>query len=270
MNDKLDHLINILKDMQSAVLAYSGGVDSTLLLKALQLSGIRILAVTAVSEITPKSDLFDAKRIVKELGIEHRIIHTDELSREEFVTNTPDRCFFCKDALFKKLTDLALYEKYMVVLDGSTTDDTRDYRPGRKAAMKYNIRSPLIEAELSKIEVREFSKQLGLSTWDKPSSPCLSTRFPYGRRITKEALKRVESAEDFIRSLGFCEIRVRDHGNIAMIEVEEDKIGLLFIPEKRKSISEKLISLGYDFISIDLNGYKSGSLNRGLKGSHIL
>src|SRR4030043_157564 len=267
MTEKLTHLINILKDIQSAVLAFSGGVDSTFLLKAMQLSYIRTLAVTAVSEIIPYNNLLTAKEVAGELGIRHRIIKTEELSREEFVSNTPDRCFFCKDELFKKLTDIALSEGYMFVLDGSNMDDTMDYRPGRKAAMKYNIRSPLIEAGLSKREVRDFSRHLGLSTWDKPSSPCLSSRIPYGRRITKEALTRVEKAEDFLRSLGFHEIRVRDNGSIARIEVEEDKIGLLLIPEKRKIISEKLKSLGYEFVSLDLDGYKSGGLNRVLKVS---
>ncbi len=270
IDNKLTHLIKILKDMESAVLAYSGGVDSTFLLKAMQLSDISILAVTAVSEITPYNDLLTAKGVAEELGVEHRIIKTEELSREEFVNNTPDRCFFCKDELFKKLTALALSEKYMFVLDGNNIDDTLDYRPGRKAALKYNIRSPLIEVGLSKREVREFSRQLGLSTWDKPSSPCLSTRFPYGRRITKEALSRVEKAEDFLISLGFHELRVRDHGSIARIEVEEGKIELLLIPERRKIISETLKSLGYKFISLDLDGYKSGSMNRVLKDSNSL
>jgi uncharacterized protein len=270
MNDKLAHLINILKDMQSVLLAYSGGVDSTFLLKTIQLSGIRTLAVTAVSEITPYNDLLTAKRIAEELDIDHRIIKTDVLSKEEFISNIPDRCFFCKDELYGKLTDIALSEGYMFVLDGSNIDDTLDYRPGKKAAVKYNIRSPLIEAGFSKKEVREFSRQLGLSTWDKPSSPCLSTRFPYGQRITKDALKRVEHAEDFLRSLGFNEIRVRDHGSIARIEVEEDKIGLFMIPERRKIISEKLKSLGYKFISLDLDGYKRGSLNRVLKNRSSL
>jgi uncharacterized protein len=270
MNDKLAHLINILKDMQSVLLAYSGGVDSTFLLKTIQLSGIRTLAVTAVSEITPYNDLLTAKRIAEELDIDYRIIKTDVLSREEFVSNTPDRCFFCKDGLYGKLTDIALSEGYTFLLDGSNIDDTLDYRPGRKAAVKYNIRSPLIEAGFSKKEVREFSRQLGLSTWDKPSSTCLSTRFPYGRRITREALKRVENAEEFLRSMGFNKIRVRDHGSIARIEVEEDKIGLFMIPERRKIISEKLKSLGYEFISLDLDGYKSGSLNRVLKNRNSI
>jgi len=267
MDTKLRNLLEILKDMKSAVLAYSGGVDSTFLLKSMQLSDIRSLAVTSVSEIIPYNDLLTAKEVAGELGMEHRIIKTEELLREEFISNSPERCFFCKDELFKKLTDLALSEGYMFILDGSNMDDNKDHRPGRKAAIKYNIRSPLIEAGLSKREIRKFSKKLGLSTWDKPSSPCLATRFPYGQRITKAALRRVIKAEDFLRTLGFYEVRVRDHGNIARIEVDEGKIELLLIPEKRKFISKKLKSLGYKFTSLDLDGYKSGSMNRILKDS---
>jgi uncharacterized protein len=261
MSEKLTHLINILKNMQSAVLAYSGGVDSTFLLKAVQLSGIKTLAVTAVSEITPYHDILTAKRVAEELGIEHRIIKTKKLSIEKFVKNTPERCFFCKDELYSKLNGILL-EGYRFVLDGSNKDDASDLRPGRRAAEKYNVRSPLIEAELSKQEIRELSKELGLPTWDKPSSPCLATRIPYGQRITSEALKRIEMAEELIKSLGFNEIRVRDHGCIARIEVEADKIELLLIPEKRKIISETLKSLGYIFIALDLNGYRTGSMNR--------
>jgi uncharacterized protein len=260
-NNKLKNLIKILKNIESAVLAYSGGVDSTFLLKAMQLSGIKTLAVTAVSEITPYHDVLTAKKMSEELGIDNRIIKTEELSMEEFIKNTPERCFFCKDYLFSTMNNI-LSEGYRFVLDGSNTDDTSDLRPGRRAAEKYNVRSPLIEAELSKQEIRKFSKELGLPTWDKPSSPCLATRIPYGQRITSEALKRVEMAEDFIRSLGFREIRVRDHGCIARIEVEADKIELLLTPEKRKIISETLKSLGYIFIALDLNGYRTGSMNR--------
>lgn len=261
-DNKLTDLIEILKDMQSAVLAYSGGVDSTFLLKTLQLSDIKAIAVTAVSEATPHNDLLNAKAMAAEIGIEHRIIETEELSIEEFVNNAPDRCFFCKDELFRKLTDIASTEGYKFVLDGSNMDDTTDYRPGRRAAMKYNVRSPLIEAGLSKIELRELSKQLGLTTWDRPSSPCLSSRFPYGQRITKEALRRVEKAEDFLKALGFREVRVRDHDSIARIEVGEDEIELLLIPGKRRVISETLKTLGYKFVALDIEGYKSGSMNR--------
>jgi len=260
--NKLENLINILKDVESAVLAYSGGVDSTFLLKAMHLSHIRTLAVTAFSEITPYNDFMDAIQLVEDLGIDHMVIKTDELSSEEFVENSPNRCFICKDKRFKQLTDIALSRGYKFVLDGSNVDDTMDYRPGRKAAEKNNVRSPLIESGFTKKEIRECSKQLGLSTWDRPSSPCLASRFPYGQRITKNLLKRVEQAEDFLKSLGFNNIRVRDHGGVARIEVDVDKIELLLVPQTRKTISEHLKKLGYTFIALDLNGY-------GVRSQHL-
>jgi uncharacterized protein len=268
--DKLTNLVEILKGMQSAVLAYSGGVDSTLLLKALQVSCIRTLAITAVSDITPHNDLLMAKKMTAELGIEHRVIETDELSIEEFVSNTPERCFFCKDELFKKLAAIASSEGYNYLLDGSNTDDKLDYRPGMRAAAKYHVRSPLIEADLSKKEIRELSSQLGLSTWTKPSSPCLASRFPYGQRITKDALKRIEEAEEFLRGLGFQEVRVRDHDMVARVEVNEKEINLLLTPENRRLVSEKLKFLGYSFVSLDLDGYRMGSMNRMLEKEHSL
>jgi uncharacterized protein len=268
--DKLTNLVEILKGMQSAVLAYSGGVDSTLLLKALQVSCIRTLAITAVSDITAHNDLLIAKKMAAELGMEHRFLETDELSLEEFVTNTPERCFFCKDELFKKLSVIAVSEGYNYLLDGSNTDDKLDYRPGMRAAAKYHVRSPLVEADLSKKEIRELSSKLGLSTWNKPSSPCLVSRFSYGRRITKEALKRVEEAEEFLRGLGFQEVRVRDHDMVARIEVNEKEINLLLTPENRLLVSEKLKCLGYRFVSLDLDGYRMGSMNRMLEKEHSL
>jgi uncharacterized protein len=267
---KLTNLVEILKDMQSAVLAYSGGVDSTLLLKALQVSCIRTLAITAVSDITPHNDLLMAKKMTAGLRIEHRVIKTDELSIEEFVSNTPERCFFCKDELFKKLAAIASSEGYNYLLDGSNTDDKLDYRPGMRAAAKYHVRSPLIETGLSKKEIRELSCRLGLSTWNKPSSPCLASRFPYGQRITKDALKRIEEAEEFLRGLGFQEVRVRDHDMVARIEVNEKEINLLLTPENRRLVSEKLKFLGYSFVSLDLDGYRMGSMNRILEKEHSL
>lgn len=262
MDIKFAKLIEILKDMRSAILAYSGGVDSTFLLKALEISGIGALAVTSVSEKTPTSDLVIAEKMAAETGIEHRLIETEELLMEEFVENSPDRCFFCKEELYKRLTDIAVSEGYNFLIDGSNIDDTFDYRPGRDAAKKYNVRSPLIEAAFGKKEIREKSRELGLPTWDRPSSPCLLSRFPYGQRITKEALKRVEKAEDFLRGIGFKEVRVRDHDSVARIEVRDEEINLVLNSGMRRLISDRLKSLGYKFISLDLDGYRMGNMNR--------
>jgi uncharacterized protein len=261
---KLDRLSQILKDMESAVLAYSGGVDSTFLLKAVQLCGIKSLAVIAVSDIFPRKDILAAQEMAKQLGLEHRLIETDELALNQFAENTPERCFLCKDSLFRTLKDVANAEGYRFVMDGSNSDDASDYRPGKQAAHKLRVRSPLVEAEFSKRDIRECSRRLGLSTWDKPSSPCLATRFPYGQKITRKALRRVAKAEDFLVSLGLRQIRVRDHDGIARIEVGEEEMDLLLTTEKRKIISEALKSLGYIFVSLDLDGYRTGSLNRAL------
>lgn len=262
--NKLDTLINNFKDMESAVLAFSGGADSAFLLKVLQLSGIRSLAVTAVSETMPGDDLLNAKKMAAELGIQHRVIMTAELAMEAFVSNSPERCFFCKDERFGKMKEISLAGGYNVLLDGTNHDDLSDYRPGREAAKKHLVRSPLMEAGFSKEEIREFSKTLGLTTWDRPSSPCLATRIPYGQKITKDALLRVEKAEKYLVSLGFRLVRVRDHNAVARIEVGKDESDLLLIPATRELISQRLKSYGYTFIALDLDGFQSGSMNRGL------
>ncbi len=200
LNDlKFNDLLSSLRKAPSAVLAYSGGVDSSLLLKAMKLSGTRFLAVTAFSETMPEKDLNRAVSFAKELGVEHLVIHTDELSNESFLSNPPDRCFFCKEELFRKLRGIAEDRNYKHIFDGTNTDDLRDYRPGLKAAALYGVRSPLAEKGFSKEDIRSISRELGLSTWDHPSSPCLSSRFPYGRRITLSGLKQVEKAEEFLR-----------------------------------------------------------------------
>jgi uncharacterized protein len=262
MKEKFNNLLRILREMQSALIAYSGGVDSSFLLKALQMSEIKTLAVTASSEIIPHRDILRACEVAGVLGVKHKILKTEETLTEEFISNSPDRCFFCKDMLFSKLDPVALSEGYEFVLDGSNTDDYSDFRPGRNALLKHKVRTPLAEAGLLKAEIRELSRQLGLSTWNGPSSSCLATRIPYGRRITKEALRRIEEAEDFLVSAGFREVRVRDYGDLARIEVGEYEIDLMIDHARRKSISEKLKSLGYAFVSLDMDGYRSGSMNR--------
>ncbi|MEW6571202.1 MAG: ATP-dependent sacrificial sulfur transferase LarE [Nitrospirota bacterium] len=262
---KLIRLTDILKDLQSVVLAYSGGVDSTFLLRMMKFSGIDFIAVTGSSEIRPRVDLETAEKMVQEFGVEHIVIKTEELSGEEFTSNTPDRCFFCKDELFGKLTRMALSRKFKMIADGSIGDDLLDYRPGNRALEKYKVRSPLIEAGLMKEEVRGFSRRLGLPTWNKPSSACLATRIPYGQRITTGTLGRIEKAEELIRSFGYGQVRVRDHAGIARIEVSEELVETFVRPEVRKNIAESLKAMGFTFVSLDLEGFRSGSMNRLLK-----
>jgi uncharacterized protein len=268
LGDKFQGLLALLQKSRSAVLAFSGGVDSSFLLAAMKKADMRILAVTAISETMPRKDREVCASIIRELGVDHRFIETSELSNESFVSNTPERCFFCKDELFRKLKVIADEAGFDYVFDGSNSDDLEDYRPGRRAASLHGVRSPLSELGLSKDEIRSFSKELGLKTWDRPSSPCLSSRIPYGRRITPEALTRVERAEEFIISLGVREVRVRDYGDSARIEVKEEDMPLLLSPAKRRLVTEGLRSLGYSFVSMDLEGYRSGNMNRMLEDSH--
>ena len=263
--EKFSNLLSFLSSAESAVLAFSGGVDSSFLLKAMKLSGMRFLAVTAFSGTMPEKDFHDAVSFAKETGVDHLVIHTEELSNESFVSNPQDRCFYCKEELFKKLRKIAAERGYRHVFDGTNADDLDDYRPGLKAAALYGVRSPLAESGFSKEDIRGMSRELGLIAWDRPSSPCLSSRFPYGSRITVSGLKQVEKAEEFLRGLGLRELRVRNHGDIARIEVAEKDMQVLLEPGNRTKITEALKALGFSFVALDLEGYISGSMNRALE-----
>jgi pyridinium-3,5-biscarboxylic acid mononucleotide sulfurtransferase len=257
---KLENLKTIIKETGGAVVAFSGGVDSTFLLKiAHDVLGNKVLAVTANSETYPKRELEEAKTFAKSLGIRHIVIETLELEIEGFADNPPDRCFYCKHELFSKLTDIAKSNGIDYVFDGSNYDDRNDHRPGMRAAKQLGVISPLKQAEMSKDDIREISKEIGLSTWNKPSFACLSSRFPYGTKITPEKLVVIGEAEDFIRDLGFNELRVRHHDNIARIEI--GKADLVRIIPYADQIVAKIKSLGFLYVTLDLAGYKTGSMN---------
>ena len=266
LNDKFTRLKEDLKQMERVIVAYSGGVDSTFLLKASSIAGMKqILAVTALSETLPHEELSIAREITSALNIEHRIITTEELKNKNFSDNPPNRCYYCKKELFSKLNEIAAKENFSFILDGTNIDDTRDHRPGRRAAKEMGVHSPLLNAGLSKKEIREISRTLGLPTWNKPAAPCLSSRFPYGQKITAEGLERVNRAENFLKRLGLTDIRVRDHSGTARIEVIQEEFAILMEKNNREEIITLLKSLGYKYITLDLQGFRSGSLNESLK-----
>lgn len=260
LDQKLSLLITRLKQAPSALLAFSGGVDSSFLLRALKISDIPFLVIIGKSETVPEKELQQAVSFALQENVRHRVIMTGELQNESFLKNPPDRCFFCKQDLFQRMQQIAEEEAFDAIFDGSNADDLQDFRPGRKAAELYGVQSPLAEAGLSKDDIRQLSRRLGLGTWDKPSSPCLSSRFPYGQRITLPLLHRVEQAEDFLRSLGIRTVRVRVHTDVARIEVPEDEMALLL--RNRQAVADRLKTLGFSFVSLDLEGFRSGSLNR--------
>lgn len=265
-NNKYKDLLKNLKKMEKVVIAFSGGVDSTFLLKAATLSGLDdILAVTGQSESLPDRELSFAKEIAAAMNVKHEIIVTEELKDNNYAENPPDRCYYCKKDLFTRLSAIASRKNYLYVLDGTNADDAHDRRPGRRAAGENNVKSPLLDAGLSKNEIRKISKDLGLPTWDKPATPCLSSRFPYGHKITAEGLLRVDRAEAFIRGFGIKELRVRSHSNVARIEVLPEDFPKVTEETAKKKIVDFLRSLGYENVTLDLRGFRSGSANEVLK-----
>lgn len=270
---KLDKLKGILLSYKRVLVAYSGGVDSSFLLKCCSdfLGNNNVLAVTAVSPTYTQRELKTAQEAAGGLGVGHRIIHTEEFDNPNFKANPENRCYYCKSELFRKLKEMAKIEAINFVLDGSNQDDLKDYRPGRQAKEELAVHSPLAEVGLAKKEIRQLSKEFGLKTWDAPQAACLASRFAYGQEITIENLERIEKAEDYIRSLGIKLARVRhyqlpDKTKLARIEVDKKEIKK--ITDYRLAISDYLQKLGYNYVTLDLEGYRSGSMNIGITGGN--
>lgn len=266
MDERLRRLIDWFKDKDGVIVAFSGGVDSTLVTYAAHKAlGSKVLAVTADSATLPPGELEEAVKLAEKIGVRHRIIKVDELKNRLFASNPPDRCYYCKKELIEALKRIAEEEGIETIVDGSNADDLKDFRPGLKALKELGVRSPLAEIGLKKKDVRELSRLLDLPTADKPAMACLSSRIPYWTPITIEKLRRIGEAESFIRKLtGVKLVRVRDHGDIARIEVGREERKLLFDEKIMDAISEKLRSLGYTYVTMELSGYRPGSLNEPL------
>ncbi|MBW1721527.1 MAG: ATP-dependent sacrificial sulfur transferase LarE [Deltaproteobacteria bacterium] len=265
--EKKKVLIERLRSFDSLLVAFSGGTDSSFLLAAAQEAlGDRVMAVTACSPVHPRRELDEALAFLDERGIPYTLLESGEMRLPEFLANGPDRCYWCKRDLFRKILSLAREKGISKVAHGANLDDMEDYRPGNRATMELGILAPLLEARLGKEEIRFLSREMGLSTWDRPAGACLATRIPYGRPITMDDLRMVEEAEEFLAGKGFRQFRVRHHGAVARIELEEKDIPEMLSGSLRQETARRLLEIGFLHVALDLGGYRQGALNRALDG----
>ena len=263
LDNYVDNMTSILKEMGSVLIAFSGGIDSTLLaVMAHKILGDSALAITACSPALASRELDEANLLAGEFGFQHRVIKTYEMEKEGYLSNPSDRCYFCKTELYDQLVSLAESEGYAYVANGANVDDQGDYRPGMKAAKEHLVRSPMVEAGLNKDMVRRIARELNIRIWDKPAQPCLSSRIPYGIRVTTGTLSKIEQAEEYLRSLGLREVRARHHDKLCRVEVGAGEMDQAFA--HRREIVDHLKKIGYLWVSLDLSGLRSGSLNDGL------